>query len=542
MRLLVRALVFVPAAAALSLGACGSEDDCEATRTCAGNGGGGGSGGTAGDGAAGEASKPCDDSSDCDDGLACNGEETCSQGSCQAGTPACTNFDPDHCEVTCTEKDGGAAECKTSARDQDGDNHGDIGCTISEPPGDDCDDSEPKAFPGNTADPCDGIDGDCDGVHDIDEGNILSGTPGDLVNHQEEAFDSDIAWSDSANAFGVIWTDTRDTPGVDEIYFALMDASGAKKGSDLRISPMPDKSRYASIAAGHNSFGIVWADDRNGKADIYFARVDDTGAPLGSEVQVTDDPGDSFFAKIAATASGWAVFWTDNRDSAGGRIYGRALDPAGSLKGNEVAYGTANTTNQIANVAVRGPEIAVVWPHGAGTGGDPTSVFLLRTDLDLAQKGLTTVASTTTPTKISLAKVTATESGWATAWGIGTDTSLTLRTSEQNADGTDACGPLSETGDGAHKFVGDIVNTNAGRFVVMGEPPSSPSKLTLVRFDPGCQSLPSIKLADVTNTAFSSLSGADVAVGPQAIAVVWQELAGGNLAIRRRVFGPNLCD
>lgn len=103
----------------------------------------------------------CDSSEECDDGTFCNGVEACVDGMCSAGTAPC----PAMCdEIT--------HECIGDCPDADGDGARDADCG-----GDDCDDSDPDRYPGNT-EVCDGDDEDCDdatfGDRDVDRDGYVS--------------------------------------------------------------------------------------------------------------------------------------------------------------------------------------------------------------------------------------------------------------------------------------------------------------------------------------------------------------------------------
>jgi len=79
----------------------------------------------------------CTSDADCDDGVFCNGRERCAEGVCQPGDSPCVvlcDEELDECDASCAM--GG---------DGDGDGHANVGCG-----GDDCDDSDPNRFPGNT--------------------------------------------------------------------------------------------------------------------------------------------------------------------------------------------------------------------------------------------------------------------------------------------------------------------------------------------------------------------------------------------------------
>lgn len=104
--------------------------------------------------AGGDVSSVCTSNAECDDGLFCNGSETCDpdaassdSAGCVTGSPPCAECDEDADECT---------GCETSG-DSDGDGAIATGCG-----GDDCDDTDPDRFPGNTETCDDGHDEDCD--------------------------------------------------------------------------------------------------------------------------------------------------------------------------------------------------------------------------------------------------------------------------------------------------------------------------------------------------------------------------------------------
>jgi hypothetical protein len=99
----------------------------------------------------------CTTSSECSDGVYCNGPEQCVASVCVGGTPI-DCVDTDACTVdTCSEA---GATCVHAPQDRDADTYGDAACG-----GTDCNDLDAAVHPG-AADPCDGVDNDCDGSTD----------------------------------------------------------------------------------------------------------------------------------------------------------------------------------------------------------------------------------------------------------------------------------------------------------------------------------------------------------------------------------------
>ena len=109
-----------------------------------------------------EASRTCDETPDdslCDDGVFCNGAETCDpERGCRPGVPPFCG-DGDICTVDFCDED--ASMCTHLILDDDMDGEASRRCG-----GNDCDDSNPNRYPGNT-EVCDnGVDDDCNNLVD----------------------------------------------------------------------------------------------------------------------------------------------------------------------------------------------------------------------------------------------------------------------------------------------------------------------------------------------------------------------------------------
>ncbi len=160
---------------------------------------------------------PCTSDEECNDGRICNGAESCAMGSCVSSAPldcddgiactldrcverlgGCVNDEPDldgdgatdsacggnDCDDSDANRFGGNVEVcdvsnvdedcdPTTIGDRDADGDGAIAarCCNGDNCGDDCDDAQPHAHPGEAED-CDTIDNDCDGS--IDEGVLAT--------------------------------------------------------------------------------------------------------------------------------------------------------------------------------------------------------------------------------------------------------------------------------------------------------------------------------------------------------------------------------
>ena len=205
--------------------------------------------------------------------------------------------------------------------------------------GDDCDDSNDAAFPGNP-ETCDGVDNDCNGVVDDNASFIpLSGAEQRISGDIAPSGTGGLAWSGDSYAaaywgtdgglsvylstitptgdvisppgeqpitlvnadasggplvwvgdrYGLAWQDRRS--GSYEVFFTILDSSGAKKHADTQLTFAEGFSVNVSLTWNMSEFVVVWQDDRFGPFNIFAQRVSVDGVPIGSNAQLTNGLG-----------------------------------------------------------------------------------------------------------------------------------------------------------------------------------------------------------------------------------------------------------
>ena len=121
-----------------------------------------------------------------------------------------------------------------------------------------------------------------------------------------------LVWT--GNGYGISWDEERD--GNYEIYFARLDPSGNKIGSDVRVTWDTVVSYIPSLVWTGSEYGISWEVFQDGKKDIYFAHLDQLGNKIGSDLKVTLNPLNYSESSLVWTGSGYGISWNDSRSGA----------------------------------------------------------------------------------------------------------------------------------------------------------------------------------------------------------------------------------
>jgi hypothetical protein len=354
----------------------------------------------------------CDEDYECSNDVFCDGTERCVDGTCQSGTPpscddgiACTH---DECDTT-------ADVCVRTLPDVDRDGYLDADCTDSHgTSGDDCDDSRDDVYPG-AAVACDGVDHDCSGEPDRDEDAdgyysealcsggddcddtrsdvhpgatlVCDGVDHDCSGEPDEDEDADGHLSEALCSGGDDCDDTRSdvytgavevcSDGVDQDCDTVTDESHARY-LDVRITSTIHDQKDPALAWSGSEYGVGWEDNRDGNAEIYFARIDAGGSVLGSEVRITNDTNTSTMPSIAWTTSEFCLSWVDDRDG-NAEIYLARVDASGSKVGSDVRVTSDSGVSTAPDIAYTGSELVVGWQEDRD-GND--EIYLVRLQHD----------------------------------------------------------------------------------------------------------------------------------------------------------------
>lgn len=209
-------------------------------------------------------------------------------------------------------------------------------------------------------------------------------SPGIVGEHQVspntwyQAF-SRLAWS--GTQFGLVWVDGRDQVGGGglELYFARLDASGAKIGSELRLTTAPGSSEFPAIGWSGGGWGVAWQDTRDFNHEIYFQLVSVTGQAAAPSVRVTQDAARSLVPAIVWTGAEWGLAWADDRDG-NLEVYFNRIDVTGRKLGpdrritNTPADSASPGDRHPVGIVYDGSGFAVTWEE------ERSAIWLARLD------------------------------------------------------------------------------------------------------------------------------------------------------------------
>lgn len=166
--------------------------------------------------------------------------------------------------------------------------------------------------------------------------------------------------------FVVVWHDYRD--GNYNIYGQRFDASGDTTGLGGNFLINDDIGGYhynASCAMDSaGNFVIVWEDYRNGNADVYGQRFDNTGASLGSNFRIDQNGGSEniYVPRVSMNENNFVVTWQDGRGETS--IYKRRFSNDGTPVGDEVKVneldGTENQNYPAIDMNASG-NVVITW-------------------------------------------------------------------------------------------------------------------------------------------------------------------------------------
>jgi hypothetical protein len=473
----------------------------------------------------------CTHDGQCEDGDPCNGLQACRANRCVQVAPACAGEDDEACD-RCVAID--ARHCITQARDGDGDGHRSAACVGAQEPGDDCDDQRASVHP-QAMELCDGLDNDCDGSLDLEDGLTLAGEAHYLLDGRYPA----VAWS-SAGVHGLVYEQTG-------IQYAALDAEGKVMGAPGLVADVPDHFDGVfrpALSAGHGEFAITWSRDH----ELGFRRFTPSGMPVGEAVAVASSEPKFRGAQPAALGeSDWLVVFEGfaSASAEDSMLKARRID------GHDSAVGVVETlvgeASNLSGVRSLGERLGIVWSRQDYAAGSSSISWAGRAASDSAAQPAIDLASMGGTGLTGPAVIAAGHEGYAVVWHeVAPDSAGTrrMRFVELDSQGNLRCGPVNLTPhfapDSGLIWPHDMVASDDGFLVAALAVPNilnTASGVDLIELRSGCRFAQRFRVADSWGNAYPRLSRAD----DGKVVVVWQYDKDGPDTIQERVLPARFC-
>ena len=260
---------------------------------------------------------------------------------------------------------------------------------------------------------CDGVDDDCNGAAD-EEAPVIA--PGGERRITAAAGDSIRPQADrSGDGLAVVFSDTR--TGRNLIYFAKLDATGARIGDEVLVTQMLGSNTNAALATVPDGYVVVWQGTSTGRPQIYASVLNAQGSPVfgSSDFRINQVFDAATLPKIAYTGNDLYVVWQQGPSLVDVDIFSRRLAANGTLNGDEVNLTntlTASVTPSIVWNAARA-ELAVTFTEVEPVAG-AYNVYFTRVQNGARQGGL--VKLTHADENESSPSIAASNVGYAVAW------------------------------------------------------------------------------------------------------------------------------
>ena len=174
--------------------------------------------------------------------------------------------------------------------------------------------------------------------------------PGTFATSVEHA----LVWTGSV--YGLAWSNHVEGSNS-EIFFARLEPSGARLGDVVRVTQGNSTSVLPSLAWSGSEFGLVWYDLRDLNLEIYFTRLDAMGLEIGDDIRLTSTPTDTADPHLVWNGSTYGVIWTD----APSEVYFARLNPSGVKIGADLRVTTAPSLSTSPALIWTGAEYGITW-------------------------------------------------------------------------------------------------------------------------------------------------------------------------------------
>ncbi len=194
-----------------------------------------------------------------------------------------------------------------------------------------------------------------------ESGTVLS-APATIASALDTELTPDVAWSGSE--FGLVWATENMGTGFGNTFLMLLDEDMAPLlPGAVNVSAGTDIESFApAIAWAGSAWAVTWSETEDSSSfDAMLNMVSPSGVPSIASARPCEVEGASALMQAAWTGSALGVVWTDTRDPANWEIYFRLLDGTGAPISSEVRVTNAAEPSQEPMIVWTGSEFGLLW-------------------------------------------------------------------------------------------------------------------------------------------------------------------------------------
>jgi hypothetical protein len=209
-----------------------------------------------------------------------------------------------------------------------------------------------------------GGNGDINFKRSADSGTTFGSTQNLSTNPGNSTASQIVAYQDNVY---VIWEDA--STGNGDIYFRKSTDSGNSFGTLVNLSNNTSFSDTFHIAVSGSNVYVVWSDNATGNGDIYFRKSIDNGTSFGAIENLSNDNGRSYGAQIVISGNNIYAVWNDGSTGNGDVYFKRSVDNGttfGSIQ--NLSDNPGNST--AAQMAAYQDNVYVAWEDASTGNGD----------------------------------------------------------------------------------------------------------------------------------------------------------------------------
>jgi len=175
-----------------------------------------------------------------------------------------------------------------------------------------------------------------------------------------------------------VWQDN--TPGMFDIFFSRSTNSGESFDSSINLSDSDVISENPQIAAVGSNVYVVWQEESDDGADIFFSVSINDGENFSEPVSIsTIDSGFSGFPQIAAVGSNMYVVWQEFVDDDAEIFFSASIDKGKNFsEPANLSFKDSGIFSANPQIAAVGSNVYVVWQDDGP--GEPDIFFTASTN------------------------------------------------------------------------------------------------------------------------------------------------------------------